>query len=161
MTNLFNLTDQYQQVYDLITEQGEEQALIDTLESINDALEEKADGYVAVIRSLESDNEAISAEILRLQQRKTSNANSIKRLKESLKEAMMTTGKTKFKTQLNSYSIRNNAPSVDISDETIIPKKFFIKQDPKLDKKAVLQALKDGQKVRGAEIKVTQSLAVR
>ncbi|ANS90980.1 hypothetical protein A6M57_13320 [Staphylococcus pseudintermedius] len=41
MTTLFNLKDAYQQVYDLIAEQGEESALIDTLQSINDALEDK------------------------------------------------------------------------------------------------------------------------
>ncbi|EGQ3311356.1 hypothetical protein G0U00_002634, partial [Staphylococcus pseudintermedius] len=58
MSSLFNLTDAYQQVYDLIAEQGDETVLIETLQSINDALEEKADGYVAVIKTLEADNVA-------------------------------------------------------------------------------------------------------
>ncbi|MCZ2499788.1 hypothetical protein GN316_24415, partial [Xylophilus sp. Kf1] len=44
MSNLFELKDSYQQVYDLIVEQEDEQILKDTLESINDAIEEKADG---------------------------------------------------------------------------------------------------------------------
>lgn len=161
MTNLYTLTDQYQQVLELIAEQGDEQALADTLESINEALEDKADNYVRIIKTLEAQNEAIKTEVTRLQQRKTANDNGIKRLKESLKESMLVTGKTKFKTDLYSFNIRNNAPSVDIPDETAIPKTYWVKQDPKLDRKAVLQALKDGQKVRGAEIKVTQSLAVR
>ena len=59
MSTLFNLTDDYKQVYDLIAEQGDEEVLIHTLSSVNDALEDKADGYVAVIKSLESDNKAI------------------------------------------------------------------------------------------------------
>lgn len=88
MTTLFNLTDAYQQVYDLIAEQGDETVLIETLQSINDALEEKADGYVAVIKTLEADNVAIDEEIKRLRQRKTSNQNGISRLKESLQFAM-------------------------------------------------------------------------
>lgn len=77
MTTLFNLTDAYQQVYDLIAEQGDETVLIETLQSINDALEEKADGYVAVIKTLEADNVAIDEEIKRLRQRKTSNQRRI------------------------------------------------------------------------------------
>ena len=88
MSNLFELKDNYQQVYDLIAEQEDEQILKDTLASINDAIEEKADGYVAVIKSLEADNNAIDEEIKRLRQRKTSNQNGVKRLKESLQEVM-------------------------------------------------------------------------
>ena len=88
MSNLFELKDNYQQVYDLIAEQEDEQILKDTLASINDAIEEKADGYVAVIKSLEADNNAINEEIKRLRQRKTSNQNGVKRLKESLQEVM-------------------------------------------------------------------------
>lgn len=82
MTTPFNLTDAYQQVYDLIAEQGDETVLIETLQSINDALEEKADGYVAVIKTLEADNVAIDEEIKRLRQRKTSNQNGINRQRE-------------------------------------------------------------------------------
>ena len=88
MSNLFELKDNYQQVYDLIAEQEDEQILKDTLASINDAIEEKADGYVAVIKSLEADNNAIDEEIKRLRQRKTSSQNGVKRLKESLQEVM-------------------------------------------------------------------------
>ena len=105
MPSLFDLSADYQQVYNLIAEQEDEQILKDTLASINDAIEDKADGYVAVIRTLESDNKAIDEEVKRLR-RKTSNQNGVKRLKESLQEVMEKTGKVKFKTALNSYSIK-------------------------------------------------------
>ncbi|MEB6277528.1 siphovirus Gp157 family protein [Staphylococcus gallinarum] len=161
MSTLFDLTDNYKQVYELISEQGDEQALNDTLASINDALEDKADGYVSVIKSLESDNKAIDEEIKRLQQRKTTNKNGIDRLKESLKEAMESTGKTKFKTALNSYNIQNNSPSLNVIDEKHIPKDFWLSQAPKIDKKALLKHLKEENEVPGVEIKQTQSLRVR
>ena len=93
MASLFDLSTDYQQLYDLIAEQKDEQILKDTLASINDAIEDKADGYVAVIKTLEGDNKAIDEEIKRLRQRKTSNQNGVKRLKESLQEAMEQTGK--------------------------------------------------------------------
>ena len=117
-----HLKDNYKQIYELIAEQEDEQILKDTLDSINDALEDKADGYVAVIKSLETDNIAIDEEIKRLKQRKTSNENGIKRLKETLQQVMEETGKEKFKTALNSYSIANNPPSLDVTDESLIPK---------------------------------------
>lgn len=161
MSTLFNLTDNYKQVYDLIAEQGDEQALNDTLESINDALEDKADGYVSVIKSLESDNKAIDDEIKRLQQRKTTNKNGIDRLKESLKVYMEATGKTKFKTALNSYNIQNNPPSLNVIEEKHIPSDFWLSQAPKLDKKALLKHIKENDDVDGVEIKQTQSLRVR
>ncbi|MDN6838119.1 MAG: siphovirus Gp157 family protein [Staphylococcus equorum] len=161
MSTLFNLTDNYKQVYDLIVEQGDEQLLNDTLESINDALEDKADGYVSVVKSLESDNKAIDEEIKRLQQRKTTNKNGIDRLKESLKVSMEATGKTKFKTVLNSYNIQNNPPSLNVIEEKHIPSDFWLSQAPKLDKKALLKHIKENDDVDGVEIKQTQSLRVR
>ncbi|EMZ6985512.1 siphovirus Gp157 family protein [Staphylococcus pseudintermedius] len=161
MTTLFNLTDAYQQVYDLIAEQGEESALIDTLQSINDALEEKADGYVAVIKTLEADNVAIDEEIKRLRQRKTSNQNGISRLKESLQFSMESTGKEKFKTALNSYSIANNPPSLDVVEESLIPKEYWLSQAPKLNKKDLLKDIKNGADIKGVEVKQTRSLRVR
>lgn len=161
MSTLFNLTDNYKQVYELIAQQGDEDVLNDTLASINDALEDKADGYVSVIKSLENDNKAIDEEIKRLQQRKTTNKNGIDRLKESLKESMVATGKTKFKTALNSYNIQNNPQSLNVIDEKNIPKDFWLSQAPKLDKKALLKHIKDSNEIEGVEIKQTQSLRVR
>ncbi|HAR6219142.1 siphovirus Gp157 family protein [Staphylococcus pseudintermedius] len=161
MTTLFNLTDAYQQVYDLIAEQGDETVLIETLQSINDALEDKADGYVAVIKTLEADNVAIDEEIKRLRQRKTSNQNGISRLKESLQFTMESTGKEKFKTALNSYSIANNPPSLDVTEESLIPKEYWVSQAPKLNKKDLLKDIKNGADIKGVEVKQTRSLRVR
>ncbi|MEN4468664.1 siphovirus Gp157 family protein [Staphylococcus hominis] len=161
MASLFDLSTDYQQLYDLIAEQKDEQILKDTLASINDAIEDKADGYVAVIKTLEGDNKAIDEEIKRLRQRKTSNQNGVKRLKESLQEAMEQTGKEKFKTALNSYSIANNPPSLDITDESLIPKQYYIEQQPKLDKKELLKVVKDGLEIKGVELKQSRSLRVR
>ena len=161
MASLFDLSTDYQQLYDLIAEQEDEQILKDTLASINDAIEDKADGYVAVIKTLEGDNKAIDEEIKRLRQRKTSNQNGVKRLKESLQEVMEQTGKVKFKTALNSYSIANNPPSIEVTNESLIPKQYYIEQQPKLDKKELLKVVKDGLEIKGVELKQSRSLRVR
>ncbi|MBF2260833.1 siphovirus Gp157 family protein [Staphylococcus capitis] len=161
MSSLFILKDNYKQIYELIADQEDEQILKDTLDSINDALEDKADGYVAVIKSLETDNNAIDEEIKRLKQRKTSNENGIKRLKETLQQVMEETGKEKFKTALNSYSIANNPPSLEVKDKNVVPKEFFTEQEPKLNKKELLKAVKEGLEIKGIELKQSRSLRVR
>ncbi|WP_228865549.1 siphovirus Gp157 family protein [Staphylococcus lugdunensis] len=161
MSNLFELSTNYQQIYNLISEQENELILKDTLASINDALENKADSYVAIIKSLETDNKAIDEEIKRLRQRKSTNENGIKRLKESLQQAMEETGKEKFKTALNSYSIAKNPPTLYVQEENSIPKEYYIEQEPKLNKTELLKAVKDGLEIKGVELKQNRSLRVR
>lgn len=161
MSTLFNLSDQYKQVLELIQENGKEQVLTDTLESINDSIEAKADGYIAVSKTLEAENDAIDVEIKRLQERKKINQNGIERLKTTLLEAMEFTGKTKFKTELHNYSIRNNAPSLQINDDTKIPKQFYLEQQPKLDKRELLKFVKENGEFDGVELKRSKSLGVR
>ena len=82
-------------------------------------------------------------------------------MKESLKEAMEATGKTKFKTALNSYNIQNNPPSLEVTEEKDIPKEFWLSQAPKLDRKSLLKFLKENSDVPGVAIKQTRSLRVR
>lgn len=161
MSTLFNLSDQYKQVLEIIQESEDDKALIDTLESINDSIEAKADGYIAVSKTLEAENDAIDIEIKRLQERKKKNNNGIERLKSTLLDAMEYTGKTKFKTELHNYSIRNNAPSIQIKDDTKIPKQFYVEQEPKLDKRELLKFVKDNGEFDGVELKRSKSLGVR
>ena len=161
MSNLFDLTQNYKQIYDLISEGEEAEVYLDTLESIDDAIEEKADGYAGVIRQLESDNDGLTKEIKRLQDRKKSNDNGISRLKENLQLMMEQTGKTKFKTNRNTFRISKNPASLKILDEKKIPKKYFIEQEPKLNSQILKKEIKDGIEIEGAELVQTESLRIR
>lgn len=162
MSTLYQLTDQWVQVTDLL-QSGEydEQTLKDTLEAIQVSLEEKVDGYAAVIKNFDAENVAIDIEIKRLQERKRINTNAITRLKENLLYSLEQTGQKKIKTALNTATIRNNAPSLEISDDSKIPKEFYIDQEPKLDKRELLNYVKDTGEFEGVSIKRTQSLVVK
>ena len=74
---------------------------------------------------------------------------------------MEATGKTKFKTALNSYTIANNPPSLNVLDEKLIPTDYWVPQAPKLNKKDALAELKEGKEIPGVEVKQTRSLRVR
>ena len=86
----------------------DQQTIMDTLEAIEDAIEEKADGYAMIIKTIDADTEAIDAEIKRLQARKQTLNSRKDWLKGNLKDTMRALGKTKFKTALFSYGIQKN-----------------------------------------------------
>src|SRR5699024_6553432 len=103
MSSLFELTGKYLDVKNLAEQGVDEQTIMDTLESIDDEIEIKADGYAAVIKHLKGNVEMIDSEIKRLQQLKSTHKNTEKRMKENLYDNMKVTGKTKFKTNLNNF----------------------------------------------------------
>ena len=156
--NLYELSDSYQQIQAMI-EDGEE-GLEDTLESLEDAIEDKAIGYAKVMRNLEGQANAIKEEEKRLSERRKALENNVKRMKESLQDAMLLNGKRKIKTDLFSFNIQNNPPGVRIVNEELIPKRFYVEQEPKLDKKSLLKEMKESE-IPGVEINQGESLRIR
>lgn len=161
MSNLYDLTGNYLDVYQQIASGEDSQIYKDTLLSINDSIEDKADQYAKVIRMLEADNEAITKEIKRLQAKKKSNTTGIENMKGHLKFSMEQTNKLAFKTATNSFGIQNNPPKVEITDEELIPKKYFIEQAPQLNKQILKQDMQDGQDIEGVQFVQTKSLRIR
>ncbi len=157
--NLYELSTNYLQIQEMIMEGAE--GLEDTLESLNDAIEEKAVGYAKVIKNIEGQVLAIKEEEKRLAERRRSLESNIKRLKENLELSMLDTGKKKIKTNLFTFNIQKNPPSVKILDEEAIPSDYLVKQKPKIDKKAIINDLKNGVEVEGVEIKQDESLRIR
>lgn len=154
---LYELTGAFNQVADMLEYDSENAAIIDTLESIDLAIEEKADGYAKLIRNQEASSKAFDEEIKRMKERKQAVDNNVKRMKLSLQNAMVEIGKTKFKTDLFSFNIQKNQPSVEIIDESLIPDKFK-KVTIDFDKNAIKKAEED---VPGVEIKQSESLRIR
>jgi hypothetical protein len=53
-------------------------------------------------------------------------------------------------------SIKRASPSIVITNEQDIPEPFWVPQPPKLDRRAVLDAMKSGSAVPGAEMANTR-----
>lgn len=158
--NLYELKENYLKVLELI-EAGEE-GLEDTLESINDAIEIKADGYARIIKNLEGSVTALKAEIDRMTDRKKSIENNIERLKENLKNAMIATGKEKIKTDLFNVTVVNNPVAVNVIDEKLIPEEYFkVEIIRKLDKLSLRDAIKNGEEIQGAELMQGKGLRIK
>jgi hypothetical protein len=158
--NLYELTDSYLKVLELI-EAGEEN-LEDTLESINDTIEVKAENYAKIIRNLEGNVNMLKAEIERLNSRKKSIEGNIDRLKENLKQSMILTGKEKIKTGLFNITVANNPVALNVFDESKIPENFFTYETiKKMDKSAIKDLLKAGQVIEGAELTQGKGLRIK
>lgn len=100
--NLYELSENYITVLDLLREKSLEsdeeslQVYKDTLEAIEGAFEDKAENYAYIINQLNSDEKMLSDEIKRLMERKQRIVKNRNRLKDTLKDQMETTGKTKI-----------------------------------------------------------------
>ena len=156
--NLYNLTTNYLHVLEL-AENGDD--LTDTLEALEDAIEDKAENTAKVIKQLEANADMLATEIKRLSERKTTAENNAKRLKVYLQEQLEKVGTDKIKGEIFTVAIQNNPQSVDVLDESKIPAAYFIEQAPKLDRKELLAHLKAGEKIPGATVKQTRSLRIR
>lgn len=156
MAALYELTGKFNQVAEMLTEDEFNPAVIDTLESLDLAIEDKADGYARLIKNQEADSKGIAEEIKRLQTRKQAIDNSIKNMKLSLQNAMIEIGKTKFKTDLFSFNIQKNPVKVEIVNEELIPDQFK-KIKIEFDKTAIKKA----ENVPGAELVQSESLRIR
>ena len=156
--NLYELSQNYLAVQDMDLEP---ETLKDTLDSIEEAIEVKAENIAKWIRNLEADKKAFEEEEKRFKEKKQAADNRIKSLKQYLEDNMRLTGKTKFKAGFFSFAIQNNPPSVEVFDEALIPKQFLIEQPVKIDRAGIKELLKAGEEVPGAELKHSSGLRIR
>ena len=161
-STLYELTGEWLELYDMADDSDiDADTWFDTMEAVEGELEDNADGYAKVIAQLNADTLAIKGEEERLYNRRKTIENRIKYMKDRLQQMMELTGKTKFKTPLFSFGIQKNIPSVVIDDEAKVPKRFWIEQDPKLDKVAIKELLKGGITCDYAHLEQSQSLRIR
>lgn len=158
---LYELTGQFLEVNEM-AENGEidEETMQDTLESIECEIEVKAENYAKVIRNLESDMEALKKEEERLYERRKTIENNIKRIKKNLENCMIAVDKKKFKTDLFSFNIQKNAPSLVIDNKNSIPAEYLIQQEPKVDAVNLKKFLKEN-KADFAHLEQSESLRIR
>ncbi len=162
---LFELVPAYQGIMDemeqAISDPDRMTMLLDTLESVELALDIKVDGYCKMMTML-NDTDGMKAESKRLADRAKAQENAAKALKERLHFAMEVLGKDKIKTELFTVSLQDNPGKVDIHDLDKIPAEFkrtTITVEP--DKKAIGDALKSGKEVDGAVLMTSKSLRIR
>ena len=161
MSSLFNLTDSYLKVKRMEEEGADAETIIDTLNAIESAIEDKAENYHGFIKQLEGEIQTINTEQKRLADLKRSKVNLIDRLKQNLIAALEATGSERIQTDTVIVSLRNNAYTLDIQDESNIPMEFVEEVvERKIDKRALLQYVKENE-VEGIRLKRSKGVMFR
>ena len=85
MSNIYELTSNYEHLLNMLYDEDvDEQAILDTLESIEGDIEDKADGYAKIIKELEAKQKARKEEAKRLTDSAKIFENRVKVLKSNL-----------------------------------------------------------------------------
>jgi hypothetical protein len=95
-------------------------------------------------------HEAIDTHVKALQARKARLGNQGDMIRQAILVAMGAAEIKKLELPIATITRKPTAPKAEILNESDIPSQFWKAQDPKLDRKAVLDALKEKQEVPGA-----------
>jgi ribosomal protein S9 len=161
--SLYELTADYVRAIEQLATEEDQSKAADLLECIGDAFEQKAINVGLYMRGLVGQQEAIKAELARIVDLSTSVEAKRAKLEEYLERSMLAVGKDKIESPILKIGFRKNPPSVNVLDESAIPRRFFVQPptpEPRLDKRALLAELKDGS-VDGAELQQTSRLVIK
>lgn len=150
MSNLYELTNNYEEVLNMLYDEDiDEQMVLDTLESIEGDIEDKADGYAKIIKELLGDVEKIKKEKQRLEVRQKAFENRAELLKNNLQNTLKQIGKTKFKTELFSFNIQKNGGKLPliIDDIEKVPNEYFKHTEKELDNTKIREAIDSGKEI--------------
>lgn len=162
MQTLYEIKNEYLEALDAI-EYNEDGEVIgyEKLKELEGLFDEKAESVACYIKSIEAEAKAIKDEIERLKERLDAKESKAETLKDYLTEMMEAADKSKLETSKVKISFRTSK-SANIIDEAKIPEWFFEEvKTKKLLKKDVLDALKSGSTVEGAELLVKKNIQLK
>lgn len=142
----------------------EEDAIADTLESIEGEFEDKADNIACLVKTYDAEAEAIKNEEKALKERRERKERQSESLKTYIASTMIQLGKAKIETARNVLSFRKST-SLQISDENWFMEKYpdLVKTEIKksIPKKDISDLIKQGQEFVGAELVEKQNLQIK
>lgn len=151
MSTLYNIIGEFELLYQLATEEDDEQAFLDTLESLKGDLEVKAGGYVSVINQLAMEVAECDKVMKAFREKKEKRETSIKRMKEALMTAMDVAGVDSLPAGDYTLKIAKNGGLQPLKIDGEVPDNFkkIIYED---DKDKIRQALNDGEEISFAHL---------
>lgn len=131
------------------------------LDEMGLALRDKAEGIIRWTLNLDGKQEAIDKEIARLQKLKKATKGLRERLEGYVEGCMKTADIKKIELDTIEIAVVKNPPSVEVEDNKALPAQFIETiTTHRVDKKAILAALKAGESVTGARL-VTDKTRLR
>ena len=160
---LYELTDEVRTLLEMAEDDDlDPEVLADTLEALTGEFEDKADGYAKVLKQMESDSAGLKAEESRLAAKRKVLENNMKRMKDTLQDAMMAVGRPRIETKLFKFVIQKNPAAVVMDSIENIPEEYLIYQDPKIDRAKIKEDLKAGKDLEGiAHLEQGEALRIK
>lgn len=143
-----------------------EEAVYDTLESLDMQLDDKIDNVACMIKNLDAEAKAIKEEADNLTARAKAKTSKAEWLKGYLDTQMKQANKEKFESSRNKLSFRKSE-SVEINEEAFLPwaaqghDDLLTYKPPVPNKTAIKELLKSGGTAEGAAIVVKQNLQIK
>ena len=119
----------------------------------------KLENIACYIKNLEADAAAIASESKKLADRAKRKKSRAESLRKYITNSMITAGEFEVETLRVALSFRKSE-AVEIPDESVISHKYC-NVTYKPDKKAIKEAIKNGQRVRGAALVENQNLQIK
>ena len=129
----------------------DEQAIADTIEGETN-LVEAISAAVARLNEIEAHQNGLKDYAKALRERGERLEAQTERIRQAIANALDATGLAKLELAHATLSLRKAAPKLGVVNEADIPAKYFVDQAPKLDRKALLDALKANETVPGATL---------
>jgi hypothetical protein len=159
--NLYTLTTEAQMIASLL----ETEELTSELESMliinQQELSHKSIDYAKVIRNKEADSDAIENEIKRLKAMKEANDRVIDRMKEAVRNAMLSAGIDKIESTLFKLSLRRSESVEVISIDQLPESLVVVKKTVSADKVKIKEQIKNGVHVEGAVLVENFNLTIK
>ena len=148
--NLYEITDELRELQEALIESGGviSEEMDERFNDLLEAEEDKTEGYIAVIRSMEEEAEAFKREEQRLKKRRKAAANGADRLKERLLTSMEVRGQEERSTALGKVKRQRNSSSgtTVFTDPEDLPPDFQ-RMNISADKSAIREALESDDPV--------------
>lgn len=157
--NLYEISGAIQQLTEMLSEGDIDEAIYnDTLESLgtNNAIED----VIKAIRNYQAEAEALKAEADKLTAKRKAAEYNADKLKSMLMDYMNRTEQKSLSAGLFKVS-KGSTKAVSIYDEKALPGIYLVEQPPKPDKAAMLQALKSGEEIPGAELTTNEHIKIK
>ncbi|MGI5872837.1 MAG: siphovirus Gp157 family protein [Bacillota bacterium] len=163
MQTLYEIAENYRELLEAI-DAGEipEEAIADTLEGAGGELNAKLDAVTTFIKTLRAESDAIKTQADALTERRKAKESKADRLTEYILACMKLAGKNKWENDRHELSVRKNPPRLVVADEEkLLKDSRFAKISISLNKEALKEAVKNGEKIEGASIEASERLQIK
>lgn len=164
MASIYELTDDIVFINQMM-EEGEvdPEALKGALEVSKEELKIKLEHYCQFIKNLESDIDGLKMEEQRLALKRKHLEDTKERMKSAIDWSLDQVGEKKLECGTFKVSKQANPASVKLDCElSLIPEKYLIPQEPKIDKKLLKEDIDGGVDLSGvAHLERTESIRIK